>query len=125
MITRLSVALDPYGYQGLAKVRIDKIFYLVYDGIIKRVVIRADDRDFYLPGSLSFWVNVINHSGYSFEFISRGKAVNIKNATCIDIKECRIHVRLGDISQWIGMSRPLCQEITKKYKIIPQSDRKN
>ncbi|NEZ44582.1 hypothetical protein GQA12_23995 [Paenibacillus alvei] len=122
MVTHLSVSLAPHGHQGLTIVSIEEIFYMRYDRYIKRVVIRVADRNFYLTGPLAFWVDAINNSGYTFEFINRRTAVNIKYATGIDTRKCLIHICLGDINQWVEMSWTLCQEIAKKYPIIP--DRK-
>lgn len=120
MVTHLTVSLAPHGHHGLTTVSIEEIFYLRYDRSLKRVVIRVAGQNFYLTGPLDFWVDAINNSGYTFEFTNRRTAVNIKYATRIDTSKCRIHICLGDNSQWVEMSWTLCQEIKKKYPIIPE-----
>ncbi|EJW15620.1 hypothetical protein M5X00_28110 [Paenibacillus alvei] len=88
MITHLNVALDPQGHEGLRSVRIDEIVSMEFNRFMKGVVIHTSGRNYFLPGSLSYWVKGLNNSGHTFEFIGKGKAVNTKNVKYVDTQKC-------------------------------------
>ncbi|WP_020617503.1 LytTR family DNA-binding domain-containing protein [Paenibacillus daejeonensis] len=80
----LSVALDVDGGLGLKLVQIEDIIFFECDGIINRIVVHTRDASYYTMGTLRFYVELLNNSGFNFKLVDRNNAVNIHNIAYLD-----------------------------------------
>jgi len=81
---QLSVTLDIDGKQGLQLVEINEITYFEYDGLINRIIVHTLDKQYYTMGTLKFFVELLNGSGFNFRLVDRNNAANIDNIVCMD-----------------------------------------
>jgi len=76
----LSVTKDPDGLQGLVLLSIDDIAFLEFDSRLCKIVIHTIHNDvFYTVGSLKYWTQVLNSTGYRFFVADRNNSVHIDN----------------------------------------------
>ncbi|MFD0712717.1 LytTR family DNA-binding domain-containing protein [Paenibacillus sp. GCM10027626] len=80
----LSVTLDIDGNQGLELVEIRDITYFEYDSIINRIIVHTLDKHYYTMGTLKYFVESLNSSGFNFKLVDRNNAANIDNVVYMD-----------------------------------------
>lgn len=118
---RLTVTLDPFGDTGLKMVPVGRVYFLNYDKLTNRIIVHTAKKEHYMPGTLKFWVNSLNSSGFVFMIVDRNNAVNVQNITFIDKKN---HYAYFDgaprsKSKKCTMSQQLCRQLIKMYPDIP------
>jgi|GEM_PF-1944080 len=80
----LSVALDVDGGLGLKLIQIEDIIFFECDAIINRIVVHTRDASYYTMGTLRFYVELLNNSGFNFKLVDRNNAVNLHNIAYLD-----------------------------------------
>ncbi|GGD64388.1 LytTR family transcriptional regulator DNA-binding domain-containing protein [Paenibacillus nasutitermitis] len=81
---QLSVSLDIDGKKGLQLININDMIYFEYDGIINRIMIHTLKEKFYTMGTLKYFVELLNNSGFNFKVVDRNNVVNIDNIVYLD-----------------------------------------
>lgn len=80
----LSVALSIDGERGLTLLDVTDIIYFECDSLINRIIVHTATSHYYTMGTLKFFVESLNNSGYNFKLVDRNNAVNIDNIVCVD-----------------------------------------
>ncbi|KGE19198.1 LytTR family transcriptional regulator DNA-binding domain-containing protein [Paenibacillus wynnii] len=76
----LSVTKDQNGLSGIVQLNIDDIAFLEFDSRSGKIFIHTIDNNiFYTVGSLKYWTEVLNNTGYRFFVADRNNSVHIDN----------------------------------------------
>ncbi|MFB9325379.1 LytTR family transcriptional regulator DNA-binding domain-containing protein [Paenibacillus aurantiacus] len=74
----LTAALDVSGKKGLAPpIDITYILYIEKDSFNDAIIVHTRDLKCYLPGTLKYWEEVLNNTGYNFRTVDRNIVVNL------------------------------------------------
>ncbi|MGN7763841.1 LytTR family transcriptional regulator DNA-binding domain-containing protein [Paenibacillus sp. 22594] len=74
----ISVTRDIEGKTGLITVRIDEIIYLGTDSRTAILLLHTLDSVYFTAGTLKYWTQVLNASGYCFLLADRNNSINIR-----------------------------------------------
>lgn len=115
----LSVTGDWEGSTGLtALLDVQDIVFLEYDGRYNKVAIHTVEDEYYLTGTLKYWVHTLNSSGGMFLMVDRHCAVNAAK-----IKVLNALLRVGyfvdkpdQTSKFCTMSNSGYREVVDKVK---------
>ena len=80
----LTVTKDPDGENGLINIPISTICFLQYASHVSRVVVHTENEEYYLPGTLRYWIAVLNASGFCFYHAERNALINVEKVISID-----------------------------------------
>ncbi|MFC5653515.1 LytTR family DNA-binding domain-containing protein [Paenibacillus solisilvae] len=83
---KLSVSRDIDGKHGFILVDISEIIYIEYDGIVNRVYVHTINDVFYTMGTLKYFVEGLNASGFDFKLVDRNSAVHMDKIVRLDQK---------------------------------------
>ncbi|WII39509.1 hypothetical protein [Paenibacillus thiaminolyticus] len=121
-MTRLTVSLDPNADTGLLTTSAERVWFLLYDSISDRIIVHTAKREYFMIGTLKYWVGALNASGHIYEIVDRNVVVNVKNVTYIDvITRHALFYGPGVKQKKCTMSHFLCEEFVKKYPEIPNN----
>ncbi|WP_219838058.1 LytTR family transcriptional regulator DNA-binding domain-containing protein [Paenibacillus sp. R14(2021)] len=73
----LSLSKDKDGKLGLMQVEINQILFALYDGIDNRIIVHTIEGTFYTMGTLKFFTESLNATGYHFRICDRNSTVNV------------------------------------------------
>lgn len=80
----LSVTRDIDGESGIVSLRGQDILFLEWSGKDDRVIVHTMDEKFYVTGTLKYWSNALNNSGFTFRDVDRNNLVNVDRIVRID-----------------------------------------
>ncbi|OMC71074.1 hypothetical protein BK126_02885 [Paenibacillus sp. FSL H7-0326] len=80
----VSVSRDPEGNTGIYNLLIKDVKYLKYDKKINRVILHTESEKFYVVGTIEFWTNAFNGSGFTFRIVDRSNSINVDHIQKID-----------------------------------------
>ena len=80
----ITVTEDTEGSSGIISLPICDIVYIEYDSKIDRVIIHTIDSMYYTVGTLKYWHNALNSSGYNFAAVDRTNVVNLDKLVRLD-----------------------------------------
>lgn len=83
----LVVTYDIHGTGGLVKVRTNDILYLKCRSEKMHIKIVTPTADYNVMGTIKYWIDSLNNSGYQFKLIDRGTVVNVTKIAGIDNEE--------------------------------------
>ncbi|MEK5415191.1 LytTR family transcriptional regulator DNA-binding domain-containing protein [Paenibacillus sp. FSL L8-0708] len=83
----LVVTNDIHGTGGLIPVKIDEILYFKSKPEKMHIKIVTSTADFDAMGSIKYWIDMLNNSGYHFKLIDRGTVVNVNKVAGINEEE--------------------------------------
>jgi len=114
---QLSVSLDIDGKKGLQLISINDMIYFEYDGIINRIMIHTLKEKFYTMGTLKYFVELLNNSGYNFKVVDRNNVVNLDNIVYLDesTKKAFFEFPVVSGSKGCTFSRKLFDEVYRGF----------
>ncbi|MNC49300.1 hypothetical protein D3C75_984700 [compost metagenome] len=80
----LSVTKDVEGAGGFVRLPISEIAYMAFDKKINRVVVHTPEDEYYLMGTVQYWLNAILADGSTFIWVDRTNVVNIDRIRYMD-----------------------------------------
>ncbi|WP_308635002.1 LytTR family transcriptional regulator DNA-binding domain-containing protein [Paenibacillus silvisoli] len=87
----LAVSRDIDGKSGLVSVLISDVLLLYFDGVYDRLIIHTMQDQYYTMGSLKYWTEALNSSGYAFRIVDRNNAANLDNVAFIDSASKKVY----------------------------------
>jgi DNA-binding LytR/AlgR family response regulator len=83
-VAKLTVTRDPAGISGILSVNVDEILMLEYSRREDRIVVHTAEDTYYTVGTLKYWNDALNGSGYQFAMVDRGNSLNLAKVVRID-----------------------------------------
>jgi len=81
----LSVTEDPKGKSGLINVDISDVCYIQFDGFKRILEVHTIDKKYYMPGSLTFWIESLGNSkDVFFRSVDRNSLLNMERIARLD-----------------------------------------
>ncbi|AIQ69510.1 LytTR family DNA-binding domain-containing protein [Paenibacillus graminis] len=80
----LSVTKDHAGKRGLYPLPVEDILYLRFSSKYRCVVVTTAVREYYTTGTLNYWTEVINNSGFRFSLADRTASINLMKVVQVD-----------------------------------------
>jgi hypothetical protein len=83
---QISVTRDQEGNSGLVLLDVMYVVYLEYDRYENGLMVHTLDDMFYTMGTLKYWTNALQNSGYQFAMVDRNVAVHLTKIKRLDSK---------------------------------------
>jgi len=80
----LSLTRDRDGKSGFVHVQASDLLYLEYDSMESRIHFHTLNEVFYAMGTLKYFQEALNNSGYEFEKVDRNYVVNTVKVVSVD-----------------------------------------
>lgn len=80
----ISVNRDVKGNSGVVPIAISEITYLEFEKSINRIIVHTRSDRFYTVGTLKYWANTLECSGYDFVLADRNTLIHVSNIFQID-----------------------------------------
>ena len=83
-MTIISVTRDPAGNSGLISIDADEILMLEYSSKEDRIILHTTDHSFFTMGTLKYWTDALNGTGYKYALVDRGNSLNLEKVVLLD-----------------------------------------
>lgn len=80
----ITVSREVDATTGIENLPIRNIAFLGYARQIDRVIVHTIDEIFYMRGTLKYWQNALDSSGYNFATVDRTNVVNLDKIVIMD-----------------------------------------
>ncbi|ASA20979.1 LytTR family transcriptional regulator DNA-binding domain-containing protein [Paenibacillus donghaensis] len=111
----ISVAKDMEGFTGLTHIDVNRVAFLECDSRLGKVMFNTVDNEvYYSEGTLKYWTQALNGSGYNFYIADRSTSVNIENITEMNefLKVAYFEINKSKTSNYCTMSKSGYKEVT-------------
>ena len=117
----LTVSRDVEGNTGVLALPVNEIAYIEYANKIDRIVVHSVKEEFYTQGTLRYWLNAFNNSGYQFMAVDRTNVVNLDRIVLLDnlYQLAFFEEDVTPRSKRCTLTRIRFQEIQKQLGIVP------
>ncbi|GKU79826.1 LytTR family DNA-binding domain-containing protein [Paenibacillus sp. L3-i20] len=108
----IALTHDERGTKGLIVQNIQDIDYIKAYKLKKGVKFYIKDRVLFMPGTLTYWCDVLNNSGYNFRECDRSAIANLDNIIKIDFFYYKVYFESGNT---IILSRKKREWLIEEY----------
>ncbi|MFB5761069.1 LytTR family transcriptional regulator DNA-binding domain-containing protein [Paenibacillus medicaginis] len=117
----LAVHQDIKGMTGIKNIPISSILY-ISSRDRDRVAVHTSDNTYYMIGTLIYWENVLNNSGYHFLNVDRSNTINVDNVVCVNeiFKDAYFEHNKTKASKKCPIASHRYEAIVRELKVLKQ-----
>lgn len=106
----LTVTTEPDGTGGIRHVGIKDVLYLKYSSHLDRIVVHTEKDEYFMTGTITYWEESLNESGFKYLKLDRSTLVNTSNVVLVNSLYKKVYFEYEP-----GKKSKSCDIVTHRY----------